>query len=100
MPSFTFKSDSFTSATTGTQVKGSRFLVALTGTFSATIKFKWVDGGGVTHTVQENGADLSFTTANERVLDFGVPVTLYAECTTYGSGTAVVAIQGSILAYP
>lgn len=96
----TFKTTSFGSATTGTEVRTSRAIVAVTGTFDATIKFKWVDAGGVTHTVQENGADLAFTAAGERVLDFGVPVRLYPECTTYASGTAVVCIQGATLSYP
>jgi hypothetical protein len=96
----TFKSTSFGSATTGTAVRTSRALVAVTGTFSATIKFKWTDAGGTVHTVQENGADLAFTAAGERVLDFGVPVSLYPECTTYASGTAVVCIQGATSSYP
>lgn len=96
----TWKETSFTSATTGTSIRASRVLICVSGTFTATIKIKWTDEGGTTHTVQEDGADLSFTGADERVLDFGVPVTLYPECTSYGSGTAVVGIQGAVLSYP
>ena len=96
----TFKTTSFTSATTGTSIRASRVLIAVSGTFVGTIKVKWTDEGGVTHTVQEDGADLSFTAAGERVLDFGLPVTLYPECTAYTSGTAVVGIQGAVLSYP
>jgi phosphatidylserine decarboxylase len=92
--------DSFTSATESTKKqKGSLFLVAVSGTFVGTIKLKWDDDAGVAHTVQEEGADLSFTAAGERVLDFGVPVNLYAECTAYTNGTAVVYIKSSPYAY-
>lgn len=96
----TFTSSSLSSATTTGTVRTSKAIVAVTGTFSATVKFKWTDEGGVTHTVQESGSDLSLTAAGERVLDFGVPVSLYGEVTSYTSGTAVIAIQGAILAYP
>ena len=90
---------SFTSATTGSAIKCSLAIVAVTGTFSGTIKFKWTDNAGTVHTVQEAGADLSFTAAGERVLDFGVPVELYPECTACTSGTAVVVIQSSPHSY-
>jgi hypothetical protein len=68
--------------------------------FTGTVKFKWVDAGGSTHIVQEDGADLAFTAAAERVLDFGVPVSLYAECTAFTSGSCVVCIQGASITYP
>jgi hypothetical protein len=74
-------------------------LIAVSGTFSGTVKFKWTDNQGTTHIVQENGADLAFTAAGERVVDFGVPVSLYAECTSYSSGTAVATIQYSPYSY-
>lgn len=98
----TFKEDTFGSAVAGTTVRTSRALVSLRvpSAFSGTVKFRYLDAGGNIHTVQESGADLSFTAANQRVLDFGVPVSLYAECTTYGSGSCVVSIQGATLSYP
>jgi phosphatidylserine decarboxylase len=94
-----FTTQSFSSATAGTTVSCTICLVAVTGTFVGTIKFKWNDNNGVTHTVQESGADLAFTAAGERVLDFGVPVEVYPECTAYTSGTAVVAMQYSPHSY-
>lgn len=98
----TFCENSLSSATTGSKVRASRvlFAVDVPSAFSGTVKVKWTDQGGTTHTVQENSADLSFTAAGERVLDFGVPVTVYGEVTSYTSGTVRITITGSILSYP
>lgn len=100
--SATFRTDSLSSATTGGAVKVSRALVAvdIPSAFSGTVKFKWTDEGGTAHTVQENGTDLSFTAAGERVLDFGVPVSLYGEVTAYTSGTVRITITGARFSYP
>jgi hypothetical protein len=91
-----YAATSFTSATTGNAISARTCLVGITGTFSATVKLKWVDASGTVHTVQESGADLSFTAAGERVVEFGVPVKVYPECTAFTSGTAVVCLTGSI----
>ncbi len=100
--SATFCEDSLSSATAGRKVKCSRALVAvdIPSAFSGTVKFKWTDGGGTVHTVQESGADLSFTAAGERVLDFGVPIELYGEVTAYTSGTVRITITGARYSYP
>jgi hypothetical protein len=100
----TFKEYTFSAAETDPDVigtvKASRVLICVTGTFSCTIKVQWEDAGGTAHFVQEDGADLSFAAAGERVLDFGVPVKVYPVCSSYTSGDAVVAIQGAVLSYP
>lgn len=94
----TFTEASFGATGTGTAVRCHKCLVRVSGTFSGTVKLKWTDEGGTTHTVQESGSDLSFTAPGERVLDFAVPVSLYWECTAYTSGTAVCSISGSRVA--
>lgn len=91
-----FINTSFTSATTGSPISARTALVGVTGTFSGTIKVKWKDAAGVVHTVQDGGSDLAFTAPGETVVEFGVPVEVYAECTAYTSGTAVVSLSGSI----
>ena len=73
-----------------------RCIVAVSGTFDATIKVKWIDDAGNHHTVQEDGADLEFTSAGERVLDFGVPVRVYTECTTYNSGSPRCSVTAAV----
>jgi len=72
-------------------------LVRVSGTFSGTVALKWTDAGGTTHTVQESGSDLTFTAPGERVVDMGVPVILFWECTAYTSGTIVASITGARL---
>lgn len=94
--SATFTEESFTATGDATgKPKCHKALVRVSGTFSGTVKLKWVDEGGTTHVVQEDGADLAFTAPGERVIDMGVPVTMFWSCTAYTSGTIVCSITGS-----
>lgn len=96
----TFTETTFGATGDGSVVRCSRCIVGVTGSFTATIAIKWIDKGGTEHTVQDSGADLTFTAAGEKVLDFGVPVSVFAECTAYTSGSPKVCIQGATLTYP
>ncbi len=90
-----FKEDDFTSATEGQKLKTHLCLAVVSGTFSGTLQIKWEDEGGTVHTVQEDGSDLDVTAPIEKVLDFGVPVIVYWECTGYTSGTAKASLTGT-----
>lgn len=91
-----YANNSFAGTGVGAAISARRVLVGVTGTFSATVKIKWVDASGTVHTVQENDADLSFTAVGERVIDFAVPVRVYAECTAFSSGPVVVSLSGTV----
>lgn len=85
----------FTATGTTDTITASRFIVATTGTFSATAKVKWKDDFEVVHTMQESGSDLTLTGVTERVLDLAYPQRVYVECTAYTSGTMTVLLAGS-----
>ena len=85
----------FSGTGTTDKIVAQKFIVATTGTFSATIKIKWVDDFEVVHTMQESGADLALTGVTERVLDLAYPQRVYAEVTAYTSGSPVVFLAGS-----
>ena len=94
----TFTEATFGATGTGTAVRCHKCLVRVSGTFVGTVKLKWTDEGGTTHIVQESGSDLSFTSPGERVIDMGVPVSIYWEATAWTSGSIVCSISGARVA--
>lgn len=91
-----FEEDDITSTAEGSRMKTQVCLAAISGTFSGTFQLKWEDENETVHDVyDDDGTILEFTGPGQKVLDFAIPVIVYWECTSYGSGTAKVSLTGT-----